>query len=252
MIPSAFRLSHRGQLAVLSAVVIALLPLGAAAQSVGSPSAYFHHSTLTGSGATITAARVPVSTPGGKIVFRDVTLQLEADADGNLMLASGFPVVVQAPELPVLQFQAGKYLGPRNIANGKAVIRVGGPSASPGGGSVWSLLSSDDADRCTYPGSATWYVGPLENSPQAARLKRAGITSTAWSYGVSGVGPGSSCLTFAYTNWDNGSLIGVSQSGNTLTIASFTNTLSRVTGTDGVLIYDRSAPVDQVTYILAP
>jgi hypothetical protein len=188
--------------------------------------------------------------PDGKILLRDISIQFEADSNGNVTISDGYPRVLGSPELPMLQFQAGKYVGPRNVANGKAVIRVGGPSPSPGGGTTWSLLASDDADNCTYPSSATWYVGPLENSPQAPRLKRAGITSTAWSYGVSGVGPRSSCLPSGYFNWDNGSLIGVSQSGNTLTIATFTYSFSPVTGTDGQRTNDRNAPVDQITYIL--
>ena len=68
---------------------------------------------------------------------------------------------------------------------------------------------------CTYPSSATWYVGPIANSPLAARLKAAGITSTAWSYGVTG---GEAC----YNNWPDNTLIGLSQTGNKLTIVSFT------------------------------
>lgn len=44
-------------------------------------------------------------------------------------------------------------------------INVGGPSAVTGGASAWASVSTSDADICTYPASATWYVGAIENSP---------------------------------------------------------------------------------------
>ncbi len=227
-------------LSLFGTVLSAVLPVVAHAQTDSKATALFQYASLSGIDKTITATRVPVTT-AGRTTYKDVTLQFDVDADGNLTLSVGYPTIVSSPEVQVSSFRAGTYAGPKNIANGKAIVTVGGPGVSGGGGSSWSLLASGDADKCTYPGSATWYVGPLENSPQAARLKKAGITSTAWSYGVSGVGPSYSCLSDrdAYHNWENGSLIGVSQSGNTLTVASFT-----YWGTD------KSAPVDQITYVL--
>jgi hypothetical protein len=73
-------------------------------------------------------------------------------------------------------------------------------------------------------------VGPIANNPLAAQLKVAGATSTAWSYGTS---------TSSYRSWTIGTLIGVSQIGNTLTIVAFSNTGTGV-------------PFDQITYTLAP
>jgi hypothetical protein len=66
-----------------------------------------------------------------------------------------------------------------------------------------------------------------------------GITSTAWSYGVSGGGIASSCGGSQFFGWGNGTLIGVAQTGNTITFASFTNNS-----------FDKEAPVDQITYTL--
>jgi len=214
-----------------------------------------HNSTIFGFEDTIRAIRVPLRTPDGKTLYRDITLRFSMGTDGTLTIAEGYPAIVPSPTPMVSTFQSGKYIGPRNIANGKATIRVDGPGITTGGGSTWSLVSVDDADKCTYPGSATWYVGPLESGPQASRLKVAGITSTAWSYGVSGVGPASSCFrsfTGHEDRWENGSLIGVSQSGNTITIASFTDKSRSSKVVEGRLIYDYPAPVDQITYILVP
>jgi hypothetical protein len=70
-----------------------------------------------------------------------------------------------------------------------------------------------------------------------------GISSTAWSYGVSGGDPKSTCFTNSsqYLNWGGGSLIGVSQAGNSVTIASFTRDRT-----------DCSGPVDQIAFTLVP
>ena len=209
-----------------------------------------HNSTIFGFEDMIRAIRVPLRTIDGKTLYRDITLKFNMDTDGTLTIAEGYPAVVPSPTPMVSTFQPGKYIGPRNVANGKATIRVDGPGITTGGGSTWSLVSVDDADRCTYPGSATWYVGPLEGGPQAARLRVAGITSTAWSYGVSGVEPPVSCSGSSST-WQNGSLIGVNQSGNTITIVSFTDR-ARSRTVEGQRIYDYPAPVDQITYILVP
>jgi hypothetical protein len=174
-------------------------------------------------------------------VYQDITLQFDADADGNLTLSTGSPSASPSPNLLVSSFQAGRYQGPRNVAGGKAAVTVSGPGVVTGGSTAWSLASASDADACTYPVSATWYVGPVENNPMAARLKKAGITSTAWTYGITGGGITIACGGSQFFSWGNGSIVGVSQTGNTITFASFTNNS-----------FDKDSPVDQVTYTLVP
>jgi hypothetical protein len=61
---------------------------------------------------------------------------------------------------------------------GKNLVTVSGPVAGPDGQTEWSL-----------PVTATWYTGPLADNPLAARLKKAGITLSNYSYGIVGVGP---------------------------------------------------------------
>ena len=199
------------------------------------PYVLFQYSTLTGSGNTVTAVRIPVVTATGSTIYKNMTLQFNVDSAVNLTLASGYPKVVLAPSPIMSSFKVGRYVGPTTILNGEAIINVAGPGVTAGGATEWSLASGAGAAVCTYPGTATWYVGPLASSPLAARLKNAGLTSTAWSYGVGGTG--------CYPAWAANSLLGFSQVGNTLTIVSFTY--------NGI---DKSEPVDTITYtyMLAP
>jgi hypothetical protein len=204
------------------------------------PGPQFQYAALTGSGNIITLTRVPVITSGGQTVYQDVTLQFDNDGSGNLTLSSGFPLFAPSPSLQVSSFQTGPYAGPGSVANGNAAIAVSGPGVVSGGSTAWSTISAAGADPCTYPASSTWYVGPLANNPMAARLTKAGITSTAWSYGISGNGIAFSCGGSLSFHWGNGSIIGVSQTGNTITFASFTNNS-----------FDQASPVDQITYTLS-
>jgi hypothetical protein len=226
------------QLSNIFAVVV--LASACVARAQGQiPSAMFQNSTLTGSGNTMTATRVPVRISSSLTIYLDVTVKFDVDSNGNLTVSAGQPQILPSATLLTGNFKAGTYVGPSSVANGKAIITVGGPGVSDGGATAWSLSAAAGADSCTFPPSATWYVGPISNSPLQARLKSQGITSTAWSYGVSG----QACTGFPnYTYWAAGTLIGVSQTGNAVTIASFSKY--------GNLDY--SAPVDQVTFTLVP
>lgn len=215
------------------------------AQSKGTPYALFQYATIVGSGNTLTASRIPVVIAAGNTIFKNITIQFDVDPDGNLTLSPDNPQISDAPPLQVSSFKAGSYIGPGSILGGKTPAFVDGPGATDGGATSWSFSTGSGADTCTYPNSATWYVGPMVNTPVAARLKAAGITSTAWSYGVAN-GPSSStfCTNRSYFDsyrWMPGTLVGVSQSGNAVTIASFTSN-----GTD------YNAPVAQITYRLVP
>ncbi len=226
----------------LSLLFGALCGTLASAQSTTTPASgpQLQYSALTGSGNTIVATRVPVINASGQTIYQDITLQFDTDASGNLTLTAGYPMITTSPNLLVSTFQPGSYTGPRSVANGQASVTVNGPGVVTGGATAWSSTSTSGSDPCTYPVSATWYVGPMENSPLAARLKKVNITTTAWSFGVSGGGIAFSCGGSPFFSWGNGSIIGVSQTGNTITFASFTN--------NG---FDSASPVDQVTYTLS-
>jgi hypothetical protein len=85
-----------------------------------------------------------------------------------------------------------------------------------------------------------WYTGPIASNPLAARLKKAGITSAFYSYGL--VGASVSCAVGTYYDFSEDALIGVSQVEGSLTIVSFTNN-------NGV---DSQVPIAEITYTLLP
>jgi hypothetical protein len=218
---------------------IAALTALASAQNTPVPGPQFQYASMTGSGNVITLTRVPVTTSSGQVVYQDISIQFDNDGNGNLNVTAGFPTFNPSPNLLVSSFQTGTYVAAPNVAHGKAAITINGPGVSTGGSTTWSSIATSSADPCTYPGSATWYVGPIDNNPLSARLKKVGITSTAWTYGVLGSGVAFSCGV-GFT-WGNGAIVGVSQVGNTITFASFTNNGS-----------DSASPVDQITYTLSP
>ena len=206
------------------------------AQTVNPPFATFQYSSVSGSNNTITVNRVPVTTAAKSVVYKDITIQFDTDPDGNLSISSGFPLFSDSPSVLVYSFRPGRYVGPSTFWGGKGFVTVSGPGVLPGGATAWSLSTASGADGCTTPSTATWYVGPIENSPYAARLKADKITSTAWSYGVANY---PNCN--GNSRWPTNALIGVSQIGNTLTIASFS-----------INSYDYDSPTDSITFTLVP
>jgi hypothetical protein len=201
------------------------------------PYPLLQYSTLSGSGNTLTAAWVPVVTSKGT-TYKNVTIAFDVDSSFNLQVAPGYPQSVTATPPIVYNFKAGKYVGPSTLYSGEMVINVRGPGLAPGGTTVWTLSAATGAVPCTFPDNATWYVASVANSPLAARLKAAGITSSDWSYGLGGA----ECQT-SYNNaaWYPNALIGISQVSNSLTIASFTDGSGK----------DHAQPVDTVTYALS-
>lgn len=227
------------------AILLPMLSLTIGQAQTTTPAAQLQYSILTGSGNTISASRVPVINAAGIVLYRDITLQFDVDVDGNLSITTGFPLIMSSPDFQLSTFKPGKYLGPKTAANAKGSILVNGPGIASGGTTAWVSSIASDGDVCTYPSSVTWYVASITNSPIAARLKKAGITSNAWSYGIMGSQLSSSCIsggsTYNANYWQNGSLVGVSQIGDMLTFASFSSF-----GNDSV------TPLDQITYALSP
>jgi hypothetical protein len=236
---SELRKSRAARIAAVAAVLTAADAFSVYAQeaaAVNPPYAQFANSTLTSSVNTITATWVPVVTATGT-TYQNVVIVFDVDATGKLTVAPGYPQIVPAPSVVVANFKAGTYVGPSSVLGGNALIKVSGPGVTKGGATEWSLAVAPTANSCTYPTSATWYVGALANNPLYQRIKAAGITSTAWSYGI----VGSYQCSIDGNDWYTGALVGLSQIGNTITIMSFT------TG-----VTDHSMPVDQITYTLKP
>lgn len=196
------------------------------------PYALFQYSSLTGSGNTINLTRVPTVNSSGVTSYYDVTITFTVSSSGQLAIASS--QFTPSPNLITAGFKAGPYVGPSTVLSGDAKIIVSGPGVASGGATEWSLAAASGANAKTYPCSATWYVGPLTSNPLYSRIQAAKITSTAYSYGV--IGSGGCDTESGY--WEPDSLIGLSQTGNTLTIVTFS-----YAGTE-----DHSTPYDQITY----
>jgi len=211
-------------------------------QAASAPTYYaeFQYATLTGTTNTINATMVPIVTSTG-IVYKNLTFQVTAAANGTVTIVSGSPTAVASPTVAASSFRAGTYVGPKFQSGSEyngMLITVSGPGVVAGGYTDWSLSEAAGATAtCPYSTSATWYVGSptSTNNPLYARLKKVGITSTAYSYGTLG---NSSCQP--NENWDAGSLIGVSQTGNAITVSTFSQRYSA----------DSNYPLDQITFTL--
>jgi hypothetical protein len=225
---------------VAGALAVSLFAAGA--QAPNPPYALFQNGAITASGNTINATRVPVITQSGMPLYFDVAIQFNVDHSGNLAIANGFPLVVPSPALLTSQFKPGTYVGPSNFLGGKARIVVTGPGIGAGGATLWSLSAAPGADSCTPPASASWYVGTPSSGPFAARVAAAKITNTDFSYGI-GAPVSNTCQNAVGTkagSWIYGALLGLSQTGNTLTIASFTAAGS----------FDYPTPQDTIVFTL--
>jgi len=217
------------------ATILGLLAAGAAAGPAQTPPyAEFQYSTLTASGNTITATRLPVVT-SAKTSYVNVVVQFDVAADGTLTLAPGYPQIVPSPAQLISNFLAGNYAGPSGSGD---QITVSGPGVTVGGATEWSLANTA---TCSTPTSATWYVfgGPMTKNPLYTRLKNAGITAQTYGFYSWGTTGTQSCD--AGSTWQTNTLIGLSQTGGALAILSFT-----LNGKD------ESQPADQITYLKNP
>ncbi len=220
-------------LAVLAGT--ALAGVGATAAIAASSTIYLDYSNVIATGSSIFLNRLPIQLPSGTIIYKDVTIQLNSDSTG---LVSDVSPIVQAtsPNLLSANFRAGTYVLPSITSSGFAMT---GPGAVPGSVMTkWEVNATPTKSQ--YCGSpAVFYAGPLSAHPSTTRLKAAGITSTEYSYGIIGAGAG--CSSYSGASFLTGALVGFSQSGSLLTIASFT------TYSDGK---DHNVPVQSITYRL--
>jgi hypothetical protein len=222
---------------VLAALSLAAMAAAPSAQAqTTTPHSHFEVSTITSTTNTIEASRVAGVDSNDVFHYWDVVLAFDTNPDGSLTLAPGYPTYTASDPLLTVHFKAGKYVAP----NGDA-ITVSGPGVTSGGATEWSLAATTGpSGTCAFPFSATWYVGTLSNNPLYSRLKTAGITSTAYSYGLLGTAAG--CGN-PY-EWGSGAVLGFSQTSNALTIVTFTNSYNNAG--------DSATPIAQITYTYQP
>jgi hypothetical protein len=191
--------------------ISALFVLPALSASASQP--YVEFSGISGNAGTISISRVPILLPNGQVIYKDLTLLLQANATG--VLSSSIPIQMTSLPLPAQPLQSGIYVDVANAAYG---FEMTGAGQLPNGVGKWiiRLATGINAD-CGIP--ATIYTGPLNASPLAARLSAAKITSSEYSYGVIDNGGGGYCGALS---WYPNYLIGVSQVGNQVEFALFT------------------------------
>lgn len=170
--------------------------------------------SISAAGGTIAVAHLPVQVAGGAPSYFDLTITLTGISVGGT--PSGVKVAGKSVASQIIAsdgFQQGTYKDAS--AN---VYSVTGPGVGPGGATAWSLtfLSQGQNFPCILD-SVTWYTDPGPNNPEAPRLQAAGITTTAYSFGLSG---GSSCAESAFSN---GALVGVAHTGSGIAISSFSS-----------------------------
>jgi hypothetical protein len=170
--------SRRGavRLALFALSLSSVLTLSA---QTTTPRAEFENAVITSTTNTINAVRVPVLNSEGVLAYQDITFTVDVDTNGVVTLSPTSSVASSSP-LQTDHFVANTYYGP----GGSPTLVVSSPGVVSGGATMWSLAQSGTG--CEYPSSANWYVGPTSDNPLAARLKAAGITSTAYSYGLVG------------------------------------------------------------------
>jgi hypothetical protein len=211
----------------------------ALAAATPAPYAELQYATLTATTNTVNATMVPVLRTNGTIVYKNLTIPVKVaeDSKGNITFTAGTITETAFPTPATDSIKAGNYAGPGGkSASESQLIALYGPGVTLSGATMWSIAASAGATGCTYPTSATFYVGPITSNPNYARLKKAGITSAAYSYGTTGEQTCNGGL-----NWQANTLIGVSQTANAITIVSFTY--------DGT---DYSTPGGEITYVLQP
>jgi hypothetical protein len=231
----------RSSLTKSAAVLIGLSTCAAGSALAATPTIYAQDATITGSGDVVTATRIPVQTSTGSILYYDVTTTFGVTSAGALSVLS---TTISPSASPIISnFQAGTYASPAGSYTWTDLLS--GPNVGSGGTTVWGFSASGGAyPACSYPYSATWYTGPISSNPLASRITAAGITSTDYSYGVTGSLVEGCAGAAAYFNIYNGvpALIGASQTGDSLTIVGFTDTSGK----------DHSTPVAEITYTLSP
>jgi len=202
------------QLAICALAFAPLFAATAFAQTAKTPHADFQYSTVTGTTNTVNVTRVPSVNAEGTISYWDISVVFDSDATtGEPAVDSS--TVKASPKLYVNNFKQGTYIAPSTYFAGSGLIALTGPGVTNGGATEWSVATASGANACTAPGSATFYVGPIASNPLYSRLKAAGITSTAYSYGLDG---GDTCDG---DWWLGGGILGFAQTGNALTIVSF-------------------------------
>jgi hypothetical protein len=175
--------------------------------------------TINGAADALTLTRVPVRKADGNIVYKDISMFFSVDSFGNITLPPASVQITSSPTINVGAFKPGTYNGydVGNFCGGNLNndFTVGSPGVGSGGRISGSIQRITCSSSNVF--NASWTSGPITGHPHQAKLNAAGITSTAFNWGVMGTaGP-----TTVGSGWKAGDIIGAVQTGNQLTLQNY-------------------------------
>lgn len=190
-----------------------LMALSAVRPAAAQTKVFAQDASITAAGGTIVATRVPVQVGSGPVSYYDVTITITGKAVGSL--PAGVTVAGTYASSQLLNsnnFSAGLYVD----AAGNT-FRVNGPGVGASGGATsWSLTPVATVGTCYLTG-ASWNTATGAANPEYARMNAAGITTAAFSFGLSAGLQGTCISTFGA-----GALIGVANTAGGLSLNSYT------------------------------
>ncbi|WP_411728103.1 hypothetical protein [Methyloglobulus sp.] len=172
--------------------------------------------TINGAADAVTLTRVPVMKADGIIIYKDISMFFNVDSAGNVTLPSALVQITPSPTINVGAFKPGTYNG-YDLAPqcGGHTFKVGSPGVGSGGQISGSIQRINGSNCDTF--NASWTSGPITGHPHQAKLNAAGITSTAYNWGVMGTAGGQTVVS----GWKAGDIIGAVQTGNQLSLVNF-------------------------------
>ena len=181
------------------------------------PTMQAESATLSGASNTVVITRVPTTTATGAVKYWNITLQFNIDGvTGTPTLTPLFPTIVSSPSVAVGNFKPGTY----KDGLGKKYT-VGGPNIVAGGRTSWSISMVPNLAGSFF--NAAWTTGHIAGHPNQASLTARTITSTAFSWGVIGSNGQNSSNEVFFTWRPEGSVVGASQTGNSLALHLFSD-----------------------------
>jgi|GEM_PF-6876441 len=203
-----------------AAAVIVLVSGYAPAILAAVPTIYMQSATINGASDALALTRVPVQDAAGKIAYKNIVMAFDVDDQGKLSLRPGSFKITASPALLVGQFKPGVYQGSvwDPTDHDTVLYDVGSPGVLTGGRTAGSINSRPT--RSTDQFNAAWVCGPIKGHPNEAALKAAGITSSNLCWGSVQITNSSNSYD-TYPGWKSGDIIGVVQTGNSLSIHNF-------------------------------
>ncbi len=201
----------RAAIGAASCGLALLIGASPAAWAATTPTVYLDYGNVVTAGSLLHATRVPILTSTGVVIYKDVTIQFLTNGAGTLTFTS-----IQQPSLPIApNLSQGIYYLPGFPTFGLQVT-------GPGPGGIWTIAAAPKYNpACGGPMTVSAYTTA---NPNYARLQRAGIKPDPNTlYGVIGAptASGSYCPFQDSYVWTQGSLVGVQQSGSSISIESY-------------------------------